>query len=59
MTTRINFENENDVMKYYLKDKDINQVVIFEKVVYNVKEYKALHPGGPEYLEPLFGKSID
>ena len=59
MTTRKTFENEDSVMNYYLEDKDTNQVVIFENIVYNVKEYKNLHPGGPEYLEPLFGKSID
>lgn len=59
MTTRKKFENEDEVMDYYLKDKESNQVVIFENIVYNVKEYKSLHPGGPEYLETLFGKSID
>ena len=46
-------------MNYYEEDKEKNQIVIFENIVYNVKEYKTLHPGGPEYFEPLFGKSID
>ena len=46
-------------MNYYQEDKEKNQIVIFENIVYNVKEYKTLHPGGPEYFEPLFGKSID
>jgi cytochrome b involved in lipid metabolism len=46
-------------MNFYKEDPEINQVVIFEGVVYNVKEYKNLHPGGTTYLEENFGKHID
>ena len=46
-------------MSFYLSNKDTNQVVIFENVIYNIKEYKNLHPGGSKILEELFGKSID
>ena len=34
-------------------------MVIFEGAVYNVKEYKLLHPGGADYLVKNFGKRID
>ena len=36
-----------------------NQVVLFEGVVYNVGEYKDVHPGGSNYLEDNLGKNID
>ena len=33
-------------MEYYKKEPEKNQVVIFEGVVYNVEDYKDVHPGG-------------
>jgi cytochrome b involved in lipid metabolism len=46
-------------MDYFMKDQENNCVVIFEDVIYNVKEYMSQHPGGPEYLSKNFGKNID
>lgn len=54
----IKFENEDQVMKHYLADKENNQVVIFEGVVYNVKDYAPIHPGGEHYLTERLGKDI-
>ena len=47
---QMKFENEEQVMKHYLDDKENNHVVIFEGVVYNVKDYAPIHPGGEHYL---------
>jgi cytochrome b involved in lipid metabolism len=46
-------------MEYYKQDTVNNQVVLFEGVVYNVGEYKDVHPGGSNYLEDNLGKNID
>ena len=53
------FESEDDVQAYYNLDKDNNQVVIFENVVYDVKDYMPEHPGGSDYIGKNLGKSID
>ena len=55
----IEFESEQAVYDYYLQDKTNNQVVIFEGIVYNVKEYLPSHPGGGDLIEALLGKNID
>ena len=34
-------------------------MIIFEGVVYDVKDYMPEHPGGSSYIENLLGKSID
>ena len=34
-------------------------MIIYEGVVYNVKEFANIHPGGYSYLEDSFGKAID
>lgn len=34
-------------------------MIIYEGVVYNVKEFTNTHPGGSSYLEENFGKAID
>lgn len=34
-------------------------MVIFENVVYDVKEYMPEHPGGADYIGDLLGKNID
>ena len=39
MTEGISFKNEKEVADYYEKDKENNQVIIFEGVVYDVKDY--------------------
>lgn len=46
-------------MDYYKQDPQNNQVVLFEGVVYNVSEYKDIHPGGSNYLEDNLGKNIE
>ena len=46
-------------MQHYLKDKENNQVVVFNGVVYDVKEYAPNHPGGVEYITDRLGKVID
>ena len=56
--TRI-FADESEVKKFYEQDKEKNEVVLFEGVVYNVADYKVDHPGGPEYLERHFGENIE
>ena len=53
------FSTEEEVMEYYRDDQDDNQVVIFEGVVYDVKEYMPSHPGGSEYIGNLLGNKID
>lgn len=53
------FESEHEVLEYYEQDKENNQVVIFENVVYDVKEYMPEHPGGADYIGKNLGKSID
>jgi cytochrome b involved in lipid metabolism len=55
----IDFKNEAAVFEYYQKDKEANQVVIFEGTVYNVKDYLPDHPGGGDLIEALLGKNID
>ena len=59
MSTVKQFLSEKDVTDFYKEDPETNQVIIFEGVVYNVSEYKNLHPGGVNYLEENFGKHID
>jgi cytochrome b involved in lipid metabolism len=54
----IKFNTEEEVMAYHLEDKENNQVVIMEGVVYNVKEYAPSHPGGDEYIMERLGKNI-
>lgn len=46
-------------MEYYKKDKENNQVIIFEGIVYDVKNYMPEHPGGGDLIAALLGKSID
>ena len=46
-------------MEFYKKDPESNQVIIFENVVYDVKEYMPEHPGGADYIGNLLGKNID
>ena len=53
------FANEKAVYDFYLQDKTNNQVIIFEGVVYNVKEYMPTHPGGGDLIEALLGKNIE
>lgn len=53
------FNSEAEVTEYYNKDQQNNKVVIFEGVVYDVKEYMPRHPGGEEYIQKDLGKSID
>ena len=53
------FASEVEVLNYYQEDKDNNQVIIFEGIVYDVKEYIPEHPGGPDYIADLLGKNID
>ena len=55
----IKFLNEDEVMKHYQADKENNQVIIFEGVVYDVKEYAPNHPGGEEYLLDRLGTNIE
>jgi cytochrome b involved in lipid metabolism len=57
--TPINFKTEAEVLEYYNKDKDNNQVVIFEGIVYDVKNYMPEHPGGGDLIEKLLGMNID
>lgn len=53
------FKTETEVMNLYNEDKENNQIIIFEGVVYDVKAYMPQHPGGKEYIENLLGKTID
>ena len=55
----IKFQNEQEVMEHYLRDKEHNQVVIFDGIVYDVKEYAPDHPGGEHYLLERLGKNIE
>jgi len=55
----MDFANEKAVYDFYLQDKTNNQVIIFEGVVYNVKEYMPTHPGGGDLIEALLGKNIE
>lgn len=55
----IKFSCEEEVMEHYLKDKENHQVVIFDGVVYDVKEYAPDHPGGDHYLTDRLGKNIE
>lgn len=58
-TTNIHFKTEAEVLEYYKKDKEGNQVIIFEGVVYDVKDYMPEHPGGGDLIEKLLGMNID
>ena len=58
-SSEIIFKTEAEVFEYYQKDKDNNQVIIFENVVYDVKDYMPEHPGGGELIANLLGKNID
>ena len=53
------FKDEAEVMAFYESDKDNHQVVVFNGIVYDVKDYAPNHPGGIEYLSDRFGKVID
>ena len=46
-------------MEFYKQDPENNQVVIFENVVYDVKEYAPEHPGGGEYITDNLGTNIE
>lgn len=52
------FKSEQEVREYYEQDKENNQVVLFEGVVYDVKKFKDTHPGGPQYLDDNLGTDI-
>ena len=58
MTSRV-FSSEAEVLELYRSDKDNNQIVIFEGVVYDVKGYMPEHPGGGELIEEHLGKNIE
>ena len=58
-SSEIVFQTEAEVYQYYQKDQDKNQVIIFEGVVYDVKDYMPDHPGGGELIANLLGKKID
>ena len=58
MSTRV-FASENEVLKLFESDKKSNQIVIFEGVVYDVKDYMPDHPGGGELIEEHLGKNIE
>ena len=45
-------------MNFVNEDKDNNQVIIFDNVVYDVKEYAPQHPGGKDYILDRLGKDI-
>lgn len=49
------FQNEEEVLKYFKKDPENNKVVIFEGIVYDVKDYIGGHPGGSQLIEPYLG----
>ena len=53
------FANDAEVMAYHKEDPDNNQVVIFENVVYDVKEYAPDHPGGADWLISNLGINIE
>lgn len=53
------FGSESEVADFYNRDQENHKVVIFEGVVYDVKEYMPRHPGGEEYLSKNLGKNID
>lgn len=55
----IKFENEDEVLGYYLKDRENNQVVIYQGIVYDVKDYAPNHPGGDEYITSRLGTNIE
>ena len=55
----LTFKNEAEVLEYYKKDKEANQVIIFENVVYDVGDFMPTHPGGGKLIEDLLGKPID
>ena len=46
-------------MSYHNEDKDNRQVIIFENVVFDVKDYAPNHPGGDQYLTERLGKNIE
>lgn len=51
--------SEQEVLRYYEEDKENNQVVLFEGIVYDVKEYAPEHPGGVDYISDNLGKNIN
>lgn len=53
------FMNEGEVLEFYKKDKDNNQVIIYEGVVYDVKDYLGQHPGGSQLILPHLGTNIE
>ena len=46
-------------MDFYNKDKSNHEVVIFEGIVYDVKEYMPDHPGGGDLIGDHLGKNIE
>jgi len=52
------FSDREEVEAYFLKDKENNQVVIYQGTVYDVSEYAPSHPGGAHYLTDRLGKDI-
>jgi cytochrome b involved in lipid metabolism len=54
----ITFENEKE-FEDYCKANPSLEWVIYQGLVYDVKEYLPQHPGGKEIVTPLIGKSID
>ena len=55
----LTFKNEAEVLQYYKKDTEGNQVIIFENVVYEVGDFMHTHPGGAKLIEDMLGKPID
>jgi cytochrome b involved in lipid metabolism len=51
------FANEAAVLALHTRDK--KEIIIFEGSVYDITEYKNVHPGGAAYFNDYFGKSID
>lgn len=55
----IMFKNEREVLEHFNKDKENNQVIIMEGIVYDVKEYLTMHPGGSALIIPHLGTNIE
>ena len=46
-------------MKMFKEDEENNQIIIFEGIVYNVKDYLPNHPGGDGEILPYLGMNIE
>ena len=53
------FGNEKEVLSYYKKDPENNQVIIYKGIVYDIKDYMDKHPGGSKIIKPSLGKNIE